>query len=144
MSKRYLNFLLFIALHSEEGMTSFLTSHFWQFYTLYKKTRVPFEILIKVWARKMCYLCKLLIWKFDIIWPDLFISFILNIKQTFTWNPSKVKFADVIGSNDHHWRYQRAKWPRKLVPYGMLVTFILLTFLWHDLDLDHMTLRWKC
>ena len=37
---------------------------------------------------------------------------------------SKVKLDDVIGSNNHHHRYLRAKWLRKHVSHGMFVTFI--------------------
>ena len=54
---------------------------------------------------------KILIWKFDLIWPD--------------WPPSKARLDDVIGLNDCHHRYLRAKWPRKQVSHGMFVTSIL-------------------
>ena len=49
------------------------------------------------------------------------------------WSLSKLNFNEVIGSNDHHYRYLRAKRPINHVSHGMLVTFIFSDYLWPDL-----------
>ena len=73
---------------------------------------------------KTCPFCaKKNIWKFDLF------------HLTLAWPPSKINFDDVIGSDAHHYRYLRVKWPRKRVSLGMFVTFIFCDLLWPDLNL---------
>ena len=69
----------------------------------------------KFWVRNLCFYAKIFIWKFNLF--DL----------AFTCPPPKVNYDDVIGSNDHHFRYLRIKWPRKYVRHDM---FVILIFQW--------------
>ena len=80
----------------------------------------PEEILSE---KYVLFVQKKMIWKFDLF------------HLTLTWPPSKVNFDDVIGSDAHHYRYLRVKWPRKRVSLGMFVTFIFCDLLWPDFNL---------
>ena len=72
-----------------------------------------FGILMNLRARSKCFICK----KY---WFENLTLFDL----TLTCPPSKLRLDDVIGSNDNHYRYMRAR-PRNHVSHGMFATFIL-------------------
>ena len=55
---------------------------------------------------------------------QILISNLTSFDLTLTWPQSKGKLHCVIGSHGHHYRYRCAKYPRKQVPHGVLVTFI--------------------
>ena len=59
------------------------------------------------------------IWTF---WPDLDLIY-------------KSHDGKVTGSNEYHYRYLRAKWPREHVLRGVHAAFIFSNLLWPDLDL---------
>ena len=80
-----------------------------------RKKRI-FGIIRKFPVRNLCFYAKILIWSFDLF--DL----------TLTWTPSKVIFDDVIGPNNHHYRYLRVKWPRKCVVWHVCDFYFLLNF----------------
>ena len=61
---------------------NFLTRNVWEFYTSKKKTNDIFGILRKLWVWNMCFVCKILIWKFDIFWPDLDLT---SVKSHLWW-----------------------------------------------------------
>ena len=65
----------------------------------------------------------------DVLFMEKFWFENLNLFDlTLTWNPSKVKFDDIIGCNHNHCRYPRTEWPIKLVLHGMLELLFLATF----------------
>ena len=52
----------------------------------------------------------------------------LKIWRHFDLTSIKSQVDEVIVSDDHYYRYLRAKWPRKHVSQGMIVTYFLVTF----------------
>ena len=56
------------------------------------------------------------------LWKQCLFVFYLS-DSTFSW-PLRQNHS-VVGSNDHHYRYLRAKWPGKHASHVMLLTLIL-------------------
>ena len=119
--KRYL-FFAFKALYSEKLWRHFWTCNFWKFNTSWKKNKDKFRILMKSWVIPMFFM------------PTCWFKNLTLFRLTLTWNPSKVKFDDLIGSSKQHCRYRRAKWPGKPALHSMLVAFIFSKLLWPDHD----------
>ena len=110
--KRISIFGVFRVNHNERSMTSFFLLAIFGNSTHRRKKVMTY---LESWGNFESEACAFM-QNIDLkIWP---------FYLTLTWPPSKVNFDDVIGSNDHHYRYLRVKWLRKHVSHGMSVTFI--------------------
>ena len=99
-----------VTLDGNYHMTSFLLAIFQSFMHRRRNPMAHLEPWGNFEQETCAFYVKMLIWKFDL---------------TLICRPSTVRLNGVIGSNDCHHRYLRAKWPRKHVSHGMFVTFTL-------------------
>ena len=108
------NFGFFIALYSEKIWCYIFTCNFWIFWHRRRKIMT----CLKLWenSESVTYAFmqtrsfqNLTIFDLTLTWPKL------------SW---EFKLDDAIGSNGHHYRYERAKWCRKHVSSGLLTPFI--------------------